>query len=310
MLTRTVAIVAITCFSSGVTADEKNLIQVNPDGVRVGDIVIDADGVRMPGVVIGTGKDATEADATQGATNVAGIEVDGVSVTVPGSEISVVAQEPQTIGHGGIKVEIPAETVELNGAMIRLPGEETDDAKVLAAAQDDAPQVSMPGGVVVDKEGIRVGVINIGARPESGVQDHNVEYVSDRKRVRTSAEIVSTLQTRGSIDLTVNFAHDSEQITKRAYRQIEEVAAAVESLADEKVIIEGHTDSKGDDEHNLELSFRRSLSVFQALVSEYGIPRERFVLRGFGARVPVASTESRRGKRLNRRVTLSLLPPS
>ncbi|NKB87774.1 MAG: OmpA family protein [Acidobacteria bacterium] len=82
----------------------------------------------------------------------------------------------------------------------------------------------------------------------------------------------------------------------------------VETLADHPeiaLIIEGHTDSTGEDAHNLELSQRRAESVVRYL-TDNGIDESRLQAMGKGAGDPVADNETAAGRQENRRVVLRL----
>jgi len=68
-----------------------------------------------------------------------------------------------------------------------------------------------------------------------------------------------------------------------------------------KFLIEGHTDSDGDENLNLKLSEDRANAVSKKLV-EMGIPADRLTTKGFGESKPMAGNETAEGKALNRRV--------
>ena len=81
---------------------------------------------------------------------------------------------------------------------------------------------------------------------------------------------------------------------------------ALYTLADPKVThlyIDGHTDSKGIRDENLELSKRRAESVAEFL-KRAGVPEEKFTVRWHGVRYPVESNQSRNRRAQNRRVTV------
>lgn len=82
---------------------------------------------------------------------------------------------------------------------------------------------------------------------------------------------------------------------------INEIAALMQEHADLKFSIEGHTDSDGDDTHNLKLSEQRATAVKTALAG-LGIDISRMQAKGMGETVPVSDNTSPEGKANNRRV--------
>lgn len=108
------------------------------------------------------------------------------------------------------------------------------------------------------------------------------------------------------IDLTVNFEFDSDKILAEGHAQIDEIARALKSpaLAGAQIRVEGHTDDKGSDAYNKDLSYRRSVSVRRALTEKYSINGDQLSVEGFGESQPVASNSDEQGRSLNRRVTL------
>lgn len=69
--------------------------------------------------------------------------------------------------------------------------------------------------------------------------------------------------------------------------------------------VAGHTDSNGDDEHNMQLSTARAESVC-AWLAERGVLRGRLTARGFGETRPIADNATEEGRALNRRVEVRL----
>ncbi len=67
------------------------------------------------------------------------------------------------------------------------------------------------------------------------------------------------------------------------------------------VEIQGHTDSIGSEDYNLDLSEKRAESVKQLLVDS-GISSSRITTKGFGESKPVASNQTDEGRAHNRRV--------
>jgi OOP family OmpA-OmpF porin len=68
-----------------------------------------------------------------------------------------------------------------------------------------------------------------------------------------------------------------------------------------RIEIQGHTDSDGSDDHNMDLSQSRAKTVVQYLV-DHGIASGRLEGQGYGETLPIAPNTSSPGKQLNRRV--------
>ena len=69
-------------------------------------------------------------------------------------------------------------------------------------------------------------------------------------------------------------------------------------------LVEGFTDSTGNEDRNLDLSVRRAEAVKARLV-EAGVDPDRIVTAGYGQAYPVASNETAEGQRQNRRIEIS-----
>ena len=72
------------------------------------------------------------------------------------------------------------------------------------------------------------------------------------------------------------------------------------------VEISGHTDSKGSDEYNLNLSQGRSQSVVDYLISQ-GIDATHLQAHGYGETKPIDTNDTEEGRANNRRVEFTIL---
>jgi outer membrane protein OmpA-like peptidoglycan-associated protein len=86
---------------------------------------------------------------------------------------------------------------------------------------------------------------------------------------------------------------------------IDRLAARLTTLPAGPLVIEGHADVRGDGSLNDQLSRERARAVMRRLVT-LGIPRNRMVMRAFGARRPAAKGYDREALRRNRRVEISV----
>jgi outer membrane protein OmpA-like peptidoglycan-associated protein len=73
-----------------------------------------------------------------------------------------------------------------------------------------------------------------------------------------------------------------------------------------KIEISGHTDNKGSDEYNKNLSNLRAKAVFDRVISS-GIDAARLTYVGFGEEKPIATNDTEEGRQLNRRTEFKVL---
>jgi outer membrane protein OmpA-like peptidoglycan-associated protein len=99
----------------------------------------------------------------------------------------------------------------------------------------------------------------------------------------------------------VEFVTGSDRLTPRGQQVLNQVAGVLQKYPGMPVGIEGHTDSKGDPNSNMQLSRKRADSVKQYLVDK-GIPAANVTSAGFGQTKPIASNATAEGRQENRRV--------
>lgn len=130
------------------------------------------------------------------------------------------------------------------------------------------------------------------------------------ERLRTIA-LVRTERTETIITLSgeVIFVTDRAELRPEARERLMAVAEALRASPGQEVTIEGHTDSRGSDEYNLDLSQRRADAV-RAFLIQQGVPPERTRAVGLGESQPIASNQSAEGRANNRRVEIHVRPAS
>jgi outer membrane protein OmpA-like peptidoglycan-associated protein len=122
---------------------------------------------------------------------------------------------------------------------------------------------------------------------------------------RALAELQAKPTERGMV-LTLGdvlFDTDEASLKPGAMLAMDRLARFLETHADTRLVIEGHTDSTGPDAYNQELSQRRARAVADELVSR-GIASSRFEAIGRGEGFPVAGNETAAGRQQNRRVEI------
>ena len=121
----------------------------------------------------------------------------------------------------------------------------------------------------------------------------------------TSVERVGEDTLLVHFDSDVLFSVNSASLDSDGRTTLEDVAGVLEEYPKTAVVVQGHTDSTGSEEHNQQLSDRRASSVRGYLVSR-GVDADRVAAVGMGEDYPVASNDSESGRQENRRVDILL----
>ena len=107
-----------------------------------------------------------------------------------------------------------------------------------------------------------------------------------------------------AVNLTVNFATGSADLTPDAVRTLDELGSALSSkeLAGYRFRIEGHTDTVGSPEYNRALSERRAEAVVAYIAKKFGVEPTRLQAVGMGEQGLMVPTPPQTAEPRNRRV--------
>ena len=101
------------------------------------------------------------------------------------------------------------------------------------------------------------------------------------------------------------FDVDKAALKPASEESLENLAVILNKYKDTEILLEGHTDATGGEEHNLELSRSRAQSVAIYLESQQVIPT-RFTIMGYGESQPIATNDTKDGRAENRRVEVAI----
>lgn len=100
------------------------------------------------------------------------------------------------------------------------------------------------------------------------------------------------------------------ELREDARETLDSLVSRIEILEEATIVIEGHTDSDGSAEMNLELSKNRSNSVKNKLNELFGPgAKYDYDTRFYGKSKPRVANDSKKNKQLNRRVEIIVQPP-
>ncbi len=101
------------------------------------------------------------------------------------------------------------------------------------------------------------------------------------------------------------FKSGTATLVNKAMPKLEKLAKYIQQT-NNKLLIVGHTDNKGDEEKNQELSEQRANAVSDFLTN-LGVAEDRIETQGAGSTEPVADNETAEGREQNRRVEITIL---
>lgn len=106
----------------------------------------------------------------------------------------------------------------------------------------------------------------------------------------------------------LNFPSGKSIINPEYFSLLSKVQRAIQIFPDYHVIVEGHTDSRGDDRYNERLSMDRANAVRKYLIANMGLSEGQITAIGYGESKPIASNDTAAGRKKNRRIDIVLSP--
>lgn len=122
------------------------------------------------------------------------------------------------------------------------------------------------------------------------------------KSVRVSDNAIQILQ-------QIQFATGQDTILEESHGLMNELVSVLNARNEIALVrVEGHTDDRGADPMNMDLSKRRAASVKNGLVAR-GVSAQRLEAWGCGESVPLEANTTAAGRAANRRVVFHILQP-
>jgi outer membrane protein OmpA-like peptidoglycan-associated protein len=108
-----------------------------------------------------------------------------------------------------------------------------------------------------------------------------------------------------TFDSGLMFDFDSYALRSTTKQNLQELSDVLKKYEDTNILIEGHTDAKGADSYNQNLSEKRADAVSDYLAA-MGVNSRRITEKGYGEEQPIASNDSEAGRQQNRRVEVAI----
>jgi len=138
--------------------------------------------------------------------------------------------------------------------------------------------------------------------PEEEEQKEVYEHIEINMTMLPPPEpTVEETQTLTASQRAINFMPGNATLTDGSYAPLNAIAELLKQYPHIRYEVQGHTDSRGAEMHNLLLSAERAAVVKYYLISQ-GAPESSLVAVGYGKNIPIADNNTVIGRALNRRV--------
>lgn len=104
------------------------------------------------------------------------------------------------------------------------------------------------------------------------------------------------------------FPLGSSKISAQYQKILDKLIDILQDFSTASYVIEGHTDSSGDNDKNLKLSQDRANAIATIFRQSLGLTQQRVKAVGKGEELPIADNETYAGRLLNRRIDIYLKP--
>jgi outer membrane protein OmpA-like peptidoglycan-associated protein len=166
------------------------------------------------------------------------------------------------------------------------------------------------GGLIGYASGSTVAGILIGA-VVGGVAGGFIGNYMDKQAAEIERDIAGAKVERVGEGIKITFSSgilfdiDQADLKNKSQTELAKLSGILNKYADTNIMLAGHTDSTGSEEHNLGLSRRRARSVADFLTTQ-NVDPARFAVEGYGKSDPVASNDTAAGRAENRRVEVAI----
>ncbi len=232
---------------------------------------------------------------------------------------------PDTDGDGIIDTEDNCPTVAGLSAMNGCPDADRDG---ITDAVDECPEepgsAEHKGCPDIDNDGIRDADDECPGHPGllrfKGCPDTDNDGISDKQDKCPSLPGLPendgcpdiSAEDKRILDLAmraVQFESGSARLLPSSYRILDQIGEVITRYPGFSLRIDGYTDDVGNDFTNQQLSENRARACQDYLI-EIGVSPSLLSYMGHGENSPIADNNTATGRRLNRRVTFTLLPSS
>ena len=209
-----------------------------------------------------------------------------LSARMDGNERSIQTHSDQIQAHTGQIEELNSVTREHAGKISTLDGglQQVDQKTQQAMSVGQGAQ-GTADKAVVQVSSLGVKFENLGEKFENR---NNYIVLSEEK---------------------IKFKFDSATIDKNYLPTLDQLAQRLKGTPDAILVMEGRTDSAGDESYNIRLGEKRVEAVIRYLVVNQGVPMHKVYWMSFGKDHPLTLNKTREERAENRAVVMRIMGP-
>ena len=219
-------------------------------------------------------------------------------------QIGAAADEAVQLDKGvePVTTDLVAYIEQLRESAGRSQADATDSRKRIGDLEEEIRNLDQQLGGVSQERSALVQRLEADARLREQFASIENMFQHDEARVQREGNRV--------IVRLVGLTFPSGQATVLpAHRDLlKKVQQAADVFPRSQIVVEGHTDSYGDDQANLNLSRRRAEAIGAYLTGTLGVTASRVSAIGYGETQPIASNDTPQGRERNRRIDVIIEP--
>lgn len=197
--------------------------------------------------------------------------------------------------------------IGLMGILVATPSCKTSNAVKGAAIGGSAGGIL--GGIIAGKNHTATGIIIgsvIGGSAGAIIGNEMDKQAEELRRDLEGAKVERIGEgIKITFDSGLLFGFDQSTLNSDSRTNLEKLATTLKKYEDTNILIEGHTDSVGEEDYNMSLSRERAYAV-QSYLGNLGVANSRLSSVGYGESMPISTNETEAGMAQNRRVEVAI----
>jgi outer membrane protein OmpA-like peptidoglycan-associated protein len=143
-----------------------------------------------------------------------------------------------------------------------------------------------------------------------GVVGRRMDKQEEELRQIEGVEVTRPSEGEIEVRLTsdILFDYNSAALRGNSRQTLDELGRNFAQYPDNRIVVEGHTDSSGSDAYNQKLSEQRAANVADYLIGG-GVSASKVMVYGYGESQPKSTNDTPEGRQLNRRVEIHIQAP-